>query len=46
MRYVTVEHDGRERPGVLENDTVLLLGATDLTGDLLLTGTPARVARR
>jgi 2-keto-4-pentenoate hydratase/2-oxohepta-3-ene-1,7-dioic acid hydratase in catechol pathway len=31
MRYVTVEHDGRERPGVLEDGTVLLLGATDLT---------------
>jgi len=32
MKYVTVEHDGRERPGVLDGDTVQLLSATDLTG--------------
>ncbi|MFI6680366.1 fumarylacetoacetate hydrolase family protein [Kribbella sp. NPDC050470] len=30
MRYVMVEHGGRERPGVLDGDSVLLLSATDL----------------
>ncbi|GAA1554803.1 fumarylacetoacetate hydrolase family protein [Kribbella hippodromi] len=31
MRYVMVEHAGREVPGVLSGDTVSLLTATDLT---------------
>src|SRR3954452_14239865 len=31
MRYVMVEHAGRERPGVLDGGSVLLLEATDLT---------------
>src|SRR5690242_3956600 len=31
MRYVMVEHAGAVVPGVLSDDTVLLLNATDLT---------------
>ncbi|MFI7061040.1 fumarylacetoacetate hydrolase family protein [Kribbella sp. NPDC050124] len=31
MRYVMVEHAGRERPGVLDGDSVSLLSANDLT---------------
>ena len=32
MRYVMVEHAGRERPGVLDGDSVSLLSANDLVG--------------
>jgi len=31
MKYVMVEYAGREVPGVLDGDSVLLLSATDLT---------------
>ncbi|MFI6826100.1 hypothetical protein ACIBG5_03275 [Kribbella sp. NPDC050241] len=31
MRYVMVEHAGQERPGVLDEDSILLLEAKDLT---------------
>src|SRR5262245_39967294 len=31
MKYVMVEHAGREVPGVLDGDSVLLLNAMDLT---------------
>ncbi|PZU06528.1 fumarylacetoacetate hydrolase family protein [Sphingomonas sp.] len=41
MRYVTVDHDGRERVGTLEDDTVLLLPEEngDLV-DVIARGTP------
>lgn len=38
MRYVMVEHAGRERPGVLDGDAIQLLAATDLT-EAIVAGT-------
>jgi 2-keto-4-pentenoate hydratase/2-oxohepta-3-ene-1,7-dioic acid hydratase in catechol pathway len=46
MRYVMVAHAGRERPGVLDGDSVLLLSATDLTSVTLANDVSQRDLQR
>ena len=36
MRFVTIEHAGRELPGVLDGEDVVLLDAADLVSDVFL----------